>query len=364
MTLEGKLGQLLSDGNFMGTAWLLSEELAISAYHCLLDNDNEMRTNFTIKFPAFTIDVSPADNLFDSALDVTVLKITNHHNNDLVPLIIDMSRTKIVQGDEVYIGGYPELSQDVLTNGNLTPAKVEQPDGSAFNSRRIIMSYHGGEPPNITGVSGGPLVRQNDQSAAIGLICSKYDGVQSLYATSIMNVVMRFPELEPLLLNSPHIDSSSKRLCIDQTLDGQIRWSCSVPIDEAEKLWEDPSLVTHVSCLYPLSNPSAAGDALKRLLWNGGFTEVSSFKANQTLSTLERKFSNTIEEMPLPSISIWKDCPQTTPSIHAVCDLPSNPLQFLNAAFSEKINNSLDSYVLKKSTRRLKNVIPEIERAL
>lgn len=347
MTLEGKLGQLLSDGNFVGTAWLLSENLAISAYHCLLDSENKLRTNFTIEFPEFTIDVSPDDNLLDSALDVTVLKITNNHDYDLEPLVIDMSRTEIAQGDEVYIGGYPELSQDVLPNGNLTRAIVEQPDWPAFTSRRIVLSYPGGEPPNITGVSGGPLVLKSDQSAAIGLICSKYDDVQSLYATSIFNVVKRFPELEPLLLSSRHINSRSKRLCIDQTLDGQIRWSCSVPIDEAEKLWEDPSLVTHVICLFPLSNPSATGDALKRLFWNGRFTEILCNQADDTLKKLEKKYLELEVEMP-PSAWQWKNPPPESSSVNSACSLPNKPELLSHESFVVKINNSLDSHILKR----------------
>lgn len=340
MTLEGKFGQLLSDGNFVGTAWLISIDRAITAHHCLFEGDN-IRPNLTIKFSAFEIDVS--SYLQDSDLDVAILKITNSTGNDLTPLIIPMSHTPIALNDDVFIGGYPNHTQSSLPNGTIIPAKVKSPDWS----KRIVMSYHGGEIPEIVGVSGGPLVLQNDQLATMGLICAKFDTVQELYATSIFKIVERFPELEPLLLSSPHIDRRSKRLCIDQTQDGQIRWSCIVPIDEAEKLWEDPTLVTHVSCLISLSNPGTANDALKRLLWNGQFTEIVCNQANDTLKRLENKYLELEAEMH-PSGPQWKNPPQGSSLVNAACSLPKKPEVLSQEAFVEKLNNSLDIYVLNK----------------
>lgn len=340
MTLEGKFGQLLSDGNFVGTAWLLSIDRAITAHHCLFEGDN-IRPNLTIKFSVLEIEVS--SYLQDSDLDVAILKITNSNDNDLVPLIIPMSHTPIALNDDVFIGGYPNHTQISLPNGTIIPAKVKSPDWT----KRIVMSYHGGEIPEIVGVSGGPLVLQNDQLATMGLICAKFDTVQELYATSIFKIVERFPELEPLLLNSPHIDSRSKRLCIDQTQDNKIRWSCSVPIDDAEMLWEDPTLVTHVSCLISLSSPGAANDALKRLLWNGRFTEIVCNQANDTLKRLENKYLELEAEMQ-PSDCQWENPPQGTSLVNAVCSLPKIPEVLSQEDFVKKLNNSLDIYMLNR----------------
>lgn len=340
MTLEGKFGQLLSDGNFVGTAWLLSIDLAITAHHCLFDGDN-IRPNLTIKFSVLEIEVS--SYLQDSDLDVAILKITNSNYNELVPLIIPMSHTRIALNDDIFIGGYPNHTQSSLPNGTIIPAKVKSPDWT----KRIVMTYHGGEIPEIVGVSGGPLILQNDQLAAIGLICAKFDTVQELYATSIFKIVERFPELESLLLNSPHIDRRSKRLCIDQTQDNKIRWSCSVPIDEAEKLWEDPTLVTHVSCLLPLSSPGAVNDASKRLLWNGRFTEIVCYQADDTLKRLGNRYLELEAEMQ-PSDCQWKNPPQGSSLVNAACSLPKTPEVLSQEAFVEKLNNSLDIYVLNK----------------
>ena len=349
MTLEGKFGQLRSEGNFVGTAWLLSIDRAITAHHCLFDGD-KIRPSLTIKISEFEIDVS--SYLQDSDLDVAILNITNSNGYNLEPFVIPMSRTVIVQTDDVLIGGYPNYTQSTLPNGTLIPAKVKSTDWTVCSSKRIVMSYHGGEVPDIEGVSGGPLVLQDDQLATIGLICAKFDKVQELYATSILNIVVRFPELEPLLLASTHIDSRSRRLCIDQTEDRQIRWSCSVPIDEAEKLWEDPSLVTHVSCLFPLSHPSEASDALKRLFWNGGFTEVLCNQADDTLKKLERKYLELEAEMP-QSAWLWKNPPQESSLVNSACSLPRSPESLSQAEFVKKLNDSLDSHILKRIHKNL-----------
>lgn len=339
MTLDGKFGQLLSDGNFIGTAWLLSEDLAISAYHCLVDDKKKMRTNFTIKFPKFSIDVIPDDKLIDPGLDVAILIITNKHGNNLNPLVFDMSRTPITQGDEVYILGYPEFTQKDLPHGTPIPAKVEMIDWTVSHSKSITMSYHGGVSPNVKGVSGGPLVLKSDITAAIGIMTSKYDEVESLYATSIINIVKSFPELEPLFTNSPHTDPRSNKLLIDIKIDGRVRWSSHFTPTQSADMWTQTNPVTYFSCR---ATRKELGDdiflALVRLIGHTN-SDCSLRGADDWKETMRVYGLDTHARLVECSVG---------DSTHSQLELPAKSQEIAVSVLAEEIHAALDQWILNK----------------
>jgi hypothetical protein len=339
------VGRLYSGESFLGSAWMVTPDTALTAYHCVFDESGQQINELNIEFSGVQGNVIVEHKNFNSDFDVALLRVTSSH--DLASIVIPFSRKKIKTDDSTLAYGHSDAFKEEFEVYSL-PLNVVNPDFVLVGGiKKIDLSYPGGAIPNeeggsILGMSGGPLVLRDEQEYAIGVLTDAHIEAQRVHASSLVSLANVFSELQEVLLLSPYVDTNSNVLVIDRADDGQIIWSCLEPPENADNLTLSNSQINEVICFADLSRLGEAAFALKRLFWHGDFREVkcrNSIIEFEKLRSIHRK----LEELP-SSLPSWLEPPSTF-----TAENYPGPLTLMTEEdFCQRITNALNAGMLNR----------------
>lgn len=235
------VAQLKSSSTHKGTAWLINDDLAITALHCVQDSAEIEYPNLKILFPLTGEDIAVKVLNTVPHMDIAVLEI-GPHGYDNLPLI-QISRTAVSSGFDCTMYGYPGACVETFPGGVTIPSRVEeivtkyngvkqQLNCKAFQINSTVSA--GDRDQQLQGLSGGPLVI-ND--AAIGVVIEYVLG--KVYAVPISDIALEIPAVQEALVESQHIDMTSNQLHVSLSADGKkVLWSSIIAPHEVATLWE------------------------------------------------------------------------------------------------------------------------------
>ncbi|MEZ8435177.1 ABC-three component system protein [Vibrio splendidus] len=368
--MQGMVAQLKSSNTHKGTAWLINNELAVTALHCVQDIAGIEYSNLKILFPATGANITVKVLNKVPHMDIAVLEIEPHEYDNL-PLI-QLSRAAASSDLDCTMSGYPGAVVDVVPGGISIPGRVEEvvPEYNGVKHQlnckvfQIKSSVSSGDQNNqLQGLSGGPLVINNARGkAAIGVVIEYLLG--KVYAVPIADIALEVPAVKKALDESQHIDEMSNQLHISLSEDGKnILWSSIITPNEVAKLWEASGVVTtspskvavnefHIDT--PLRKlRGVASQALLRFCAYSegkvGYVNDSSqwYTQLQKLDELHRP--------PTKMLSLKEYDPAL--SLHK----PSSWNEYPVEEFSKVIHHSLDSFLLVWLDDKLYNCLEEDE---
>jgi hypothetical protein len=188
-------------GGFRGTAFAVSRDLVLTAFHCIGD-----RASGKISLPTVSLHFLDGPALTASfhdgngPLDFALLKLEFPLPENLEPIPI---ATEAKPHESFRCIGYPAAVQgpDSVT----ITGEVSNPAGSLFGAPAIeLYSKQAAARLELPGMSGGPVLVGNDPEVAVGIIRwnpQPPDGTAQaqggvVFACPIKNVLEEFPELE------------------------------------------------------------------------------------------------------------------------------------------------------------------------
>lgn len=173
------IGQILRDGRVMGTGFLVSTDIVMTAKHNVIIADELITDEFVEKEVVFRIDdndevVGKTINLIEAiekGIDCVFIKLNEVLSEDTVNNLVDVENEII--GIECHIEGFPKLIQkrEVLL-GNIINEQEE---------KIIINVKRENQLQNYEGLSGSPLIVLGN---IIGIIV-KQENSERLEALSI-----------------------------------------------------------------------------------------------------------------------------------------------------------------------------------
>lgn len=194
MDFTKSIAKLYIEGHFVGTAWLINLEFAITAAHCI--EDKYTQKNITLKFYNQK-ELVVTFIAKDSALDAALIKINNPQTTYKRLEIGRRLFASTVTNWKAH--GYPDVINDrfnagITITGNVTNHKIQFDYGSVIQlfcsqSNEAINL----EEANLRGISGAPVM-MGDEQKVIGIL--RYAPLEFaekiLIATPIEDIVEAF----------------------------------------------------------------------------------------------------------------------------------------------------------------------------
>lgn len=282
MTLARRVARLMAGGEHQGSAWLIDDEYALTALHCVRSNDGVLRTQLSLAFYGFAPQIDVDVFKFEERIDVALLKLKEPHP---VPLdfVVGLSRRNVRQHDDLALHGHPAAAA-ASPGGTTVLCKVVDPvhpfNGTTrqLNFNAISMQLGSVTPGQVAGIpssglkgaSGGPVAWNvaDEAGFAIGLLLE--DGLSGnyLHAVPIEEIANSFPRVASALAQSAHVDQQAPRILLELAGTARVRWSGTIGPSEVGQLWTigtEPKRPWRLCSTAKLRELGALGKALVRL---------------------------------------------------------------------------------------------------
>ncbi len=190
--INNSIAKLIINGELMGTAWLIDHQFAITAAH-YFDNDVE---GVTLSFPTVDL-IAVALIEKDVQLDVALLKLEQTQNK-LQPLKISKRPTS-AQHNKWEAHGYPGVIIDRFNAGITIGGEVRNFWIQFKGVSTIQLLCNEGvneidfQAPNLGGMSGAPVIIQNNRVVGMIRYAPPEFGEKILVATPVDVVAEKFP---------------------------------------------------------------------------------------------------------------------------------------------------------------------------
>lgn len=281
MMLARKVARLMVGDDHYGSAWLISEEYALTALHCVQGDDGYPRTNLSLVFHGQSLHLEVEILEKAAHIDVALLKLKTEITD--LSNVISLSRSAVEKYEELVIHGHPVSAESSPQGISIicTVSDNTQPYAGAkgiLNFNAITMHSQsttpflsGGQPTSgLKGASGGVVARKIDDESeyAVGLLIEDSVNGNYLYAVPIFEIARSLPQVKLALEQSTHVDSRSPCVFLRVGELGRIQWSGSIAPNEIGKLWDiDPKKqgVMRFFVAQKLRELGSVGDALVRL---------------------------------------------------------------------------------------------------
>ncbi len=281
--LARKVARLMAGTNHQGSAWLICEEYALTALHCVQSDDGVARDELSLMFPGQAVHVAVDIVEAAKSIDVALLRLKTPIPDDH-DLVINLSRGSVALMDELAIHGHPSASAFSSPEGITVFCTVTDPahpyigtKGAlslmtvAMRSDTTTPGTSGGQKTSgLKGASGGVVARKawGDSESAIGLLIEDSQNGDTLHAVPISAIAKCFPQVQAALERSSHVDTRSPRILLRVTESGRIQWSGSLTPSEVSQLWDINPMKQgqlRMSISAKLRELGPADDALLRL---------------------------------------------------------------------------------------------------
>lgn len=208
--------------DYLGTAFLVTSRLALTAFHCVKDPNTP---DLPIPNVRLDGDAAPPDadgNVpaarvidFDARIDVAILELDVEARPEVTPFVL---RTEAFDDDSIRISGFPgavsPAVSPMLLPGRITRVRGLYPiDGTEC----IQLDIPAASTMPLNGFSGGPVL---DEGRAIGLVALEVPDEDTaramgnaVFAVSIQSVVDRFPRFRTLVepTKREHLQATARR---------------------------------------------------------------------------------------------------------------------------------------------------------
>ena len=250
MTLARKVARLTADGMQEGTAWLISDDYALTALHCVHGSDGIPHPDLSLAFYGHIPTIEADIIAFDNRIDVALLKLKAPHPrpNDF---IISLSRSQVRQHDDIGLYGHPATEAVASPGGSTVLCKVVE-SAHAFRGAAgqlefdaislslpnfTTLSVAGKHSSGLKGVSGCPVTWNDGEETAVGLVVEDGLSGNQVYAVPIAEIASCFPEVAAVLSLSSHVDKRSPRILLELTSAARVRWSGTIDPCKVGELW-------------------------------------------------------------------------------------------------------------------------------
>jgi hypothetical protein len=283
MTLARRVARLMVGGVHEGSAWLIDDEYALTALHCVRGNDGVQRTQLSLAFYGFVAPIEAEVFAFENRIDVALLKLKEPHPTPL-DFVVGLSRSLVCQHDDLALHGHPAAAAKASPGGTTVLCKVVDPvhpfngttgklsfDAIAMQLTSVTAGQIAGKPSSgLKGASGGPVAWNvaDEVDVATGLLLE--DGLSGnyLHAVPIAEIAKCFPRVESALARSIHIDRRAPRILLELTGTGRVRWSGTLNPCDVGQLWNMGRELQgswRLRCTAKLRELGTLGKALVRL---------------------------------------------------------------------------------------------------
>lgn len=281
--LARKVARLMSGENHQGSAWLICEEYALTALHCVQSDDGIFRPQISLIFHGQSIQIEADVFATDERIDVALLRL-KHPVSNISDLVIRLSRSEVAQSNELVLHGHPAISATASPGGTSVFCIVIDPaapyKGTKGNLDLNTVSMYsesttpalaaGNSTSGLKGASGGVVARRiiGDSDSAVGLLIEDSLGGNALHAVPIAEIAKRFPQVQSALDRSSHVDLQFPRILLRVAESGHIQWSGTLAPSQVSQLWDlDPTKQgqLRISIAAKLRELGETGNALLRL---------------------------------------------------------------------------------------------------
>jgi hypothetical protein len=328
MMLARRVARLMVGGVHEGSAWLIDDEYALTALHCVHGSDGVPRTQLSLAFYGIALQIEAHIFAFENRIDVALLKLNEPHS---VPcdLVVSLSRSHVSQHDDLALHGHPAAATTASPGGTTVLCKVLDPvhpfHGTTgqlnFHSiqmqlNSITPGHAAGKPSSgLKGASGGPVAWNDEVESAIGLLVEDTLSGNYLHVVPIAEIAKCFPEVELALARSTHVDRRAPRILLEMAAAGRVRWSASLEPSEVGALWASgtgPQRPWRLCSTAKLRELGALGKALVRLTAYAGMESlrVPDREAwTYELRALEDQHRAPDTSVALSDEGTWDSCP-------------------------------------------------------
>ncbi|MFM0658609.1 ABC-three component system protein [Paraburkholderia sediminicola] len=362
MTLDKKIALLRANGQHEGSAWLIDATHALTALHCVQDDDGSSLGALTLEFPGSATRIDAEVIEIRSEFDVALLRITNP-TADLVSFVLPLSRRSFESREQVLMHGHPALGAKANPNGSTVRATIHHPRspyaGQAgrleceaivcSNMNISVVPNGAGSTIQLQGLSGGAVVsdEEGEGEAVVGLVLEEGMNGSHIYGIAITDVARYFAQVEIALQGSRHVNRIDRRVLIEAADSSNVRWSAAIDPAEVGELWlpvAGPDSASSLHCANMLWELGAAGQALIRLAAYAGMTgiyvpDAAAWNGSLTkLDALGRK----------PDVAV-----QILNSVPAIHPAPALWRTYSSEALACEIHNSLNLRLLSLLSKNL-----------
>ena len=353
-SISQRVAQVCDEAGFRGTAWLISDTLALTAGHCVAV-DTTILNDLTLCFPAGDL-IRVTVRKHDPARDVALLEVVPE-DRPMVPsghVIALARRSEPVTNNEVQISGYPADIVNSRATAFVMYGRVVDPKVALTRNNRPIFAQvspstvNGAGHDALQGLSGSPVCDQSDADGdemyAFGLALE----VPTMGNIDIVPVaaLLDWEEVSAAYAASPHTPRGP--LCLHVGDTGMVVWSACVRPANISRYWDADSPVTSISCR---ASRQELGEGLFFAL-----VRLATHSARVCSVRGRTDWTDTLISVPEEKRPVILEC-EGDHRRHRPMEMFACPESISADELTETIHLSLDHFLLDNIDRRLKQVL-------